>query len=73
MMALVSLAWVLSPWRGVLVVGLVEGTNSHTQWQCDNYAEMTQQDTKFIRYDACYVKGLDGKFKRYDSKYRSNN
>lgn len=58
----------------VLVVALMfVGGNSYTKWQCNNYKEVTGFEVKYIDFDACYIKGSDGVFVRYDSKYKNIN
>lgn len=47
--------------------------NSHIKWQCSNYEEITGFESKYVNYDACYIKGSDGIFIRYDSKYKTIN
>jgi len=45
--------------------------NSYVDWQCSNYQEITGNETKYIDFDACYVKqGAD--WVRYDDTLRNN-
>lgn len=41
-----------------------------SEWSCDNYQEVTGFESKFIAFDACYVKNKNGIFIRYDSYYK---
>jgi len=57
----------------LILVFCVVGGNSYTKWKCNNFEEVTGFEVKYISFDACYVKGSDGVFIRYDSKYKSIN
>ena len=41
-----------------------------SEWSCDNYQKITGFESKFIAFDACYVKNEDGRFIRYDAYYK---
>jgi hypothetical protein len=56
---------------GVLLLAGV--ANSYTGWKCSNYEKVTGFETKYISFDACYVKGSNDIFMRYDSNYKTVN
>ena len=41
-----------------------------TARSCSNYKEATGRDSKYIHFDACFVKSESGKWVRYDSNYK---
>ena len=45
--------------------------NMARAWQCGNYTEVTGRDSKYISFDSCYVKTVDGGWIRYDSNYKN--
>lgn len=54
----------------VVVIGLfIYGIDAYSEWQCDNYNELTGRDTKYINFDVCYV-NVNDEWVRYDSNYR---
>lgn len=57
----------------VLICTFVLGMNEYVSWSCSSYQKTTGTESKYVDFDACYVMGEDGKFKRYDSTLRNNN
>jgi len=51
----------------------IAGLNKYSKWQCNNYETMTGFESKYVEWDACYIKGSDSIFIRYDSNYKSVN
>ena len=45
--------------------------NKYKRFLCKNYEEVTGFKVRYIDWDACYIKGGDGIFIRYDKKYKS--
>ena len=42
----------------------------HEQWVCSNFEDVTGRQTRYIRFDGCYVKNKQGEFIRYDRYYK---
>ena len=49
---------------------VISGAVKWSEWSCDNYQKITGFESKFIAFDACYVKNEDGRFIRYDAYYK---
>ncbi len=46
---------------GIIIAGLIAATgiflkDVHSRHMCDSYSEMTITETKYVRFDACYVR-----------------
>lgn len=57
----------------IFIIGmwmLLTGVNSYTGWKCNNYEQVAGFEVKYVEWDACYIKGSDGRFVRYDSYYK---
>jgi hypothetical protein len=55
----------------LLISGIViSGVVKWSEWSCDNYQKITGLESRFIAFDACYVKNEDGRFIRYDAYYK---
>lgn len=39
--------------------------NEYTNYQCNNYQQLTGKETKYVQFDICYIK-TDAGWQRYD-------
>lgn len=47
------------------IIVTIVGLNEYTRYQCKNYSQITQKETKYANFDACYVKTEQG-FQHWD-------
>lgn len=52
----------------IVLIGI--GADLLLKRSCDNYEEITGRESKYISFDACYVKTVEHKWIRYDSGYK---
>lgn len=49
----------------IITIGLLVGGNEYIRYQCSNYEIVTGKETRYVNYDACYIKSAQG-FERWD-------
>lgn len=56
-----------------IIIGIFVIANEYSEYLCSNYQKVTGVETTFMSFDACYIKGDNGRFERYDDTLRNNN
>lgn len=56
-----------------LTIGSLVVSNAYVSYTCSSYQKVTGVETTFVQFDACYIKGDNGRFERYDDTLRNNN
>ena len=54
----------------IMLLLIAVGFDRYYSWQCDNYQEVTGFESMYVEWDACFIKGSDGVFVKYDDKYK---
>jgi hypothetical protein len=47
------------------------GVDNYQGWQCGNYQKITGLESRYISWDACYIKTSEDGWVRYDSNYKN--
>lgn len=55
-----------------IIIGILVAADEYVSYTCSSYQKVTGVETTFVQFDACYIKGDNGRFERYDDTLRNN-